>query len=391
MRRTLSAAAFVLALGLAAFAGSAAAGNGNGNNGNGVGNAPPAAAPAPAPAAAPGNSGAAPGQVKQTDAPQPATQQPAAHGSSANDHSSTHATAHTTHATPTHSTSPTTQPGVKPSNTTQHWTHTTVGASPNVSKRYGNGQTAAGIAQSRGAPSDTQLTGPGNSQPHKVSACGTPTNRSGGVDIHAVKSYDQASCTTQTQTQQSVQQQLQVPCGFTAVTTSGLLGMEHVNGQGVGVHLMTNTHSAHFSKHADDVPVTSSTTLLVPNGAVCNTSVVMHTPTANTPAGLNAATPAGVNVLTPAAAPVGAVAPAGRAASASGTGAGAGGVLGAQASLASQHHSSGAHGVLGTTAHVAGTTLPFTGLPLWAAVLIAAALIAAGSLFRRRSRIGAHV
>jgi hypothetical protein len=58
-----------------------------------------------------------------------------------------------------------------------------------VSKRYGNGKTAAQIAVSRGAPAGTELYGPGNSQPHKVAVCPHKTNRGGGVDVHATKSF----------------------------------------------------------------------------------------------------------------------------------------------------------------------------------------------------------
>jgi len=62
-----------------------------------------------------------------------------------------------------------------------------------ASKRYANGKTAAQIAVSHGG-SGYLLTGPGNSQPHKVTACGKPGNKSGGVDVHAVKSYLSADC-----------------------------------------------------------------------------------------------------------------------------------------------------------------------------------------------------
>jgi hypothetical protein len=113
------------------------------------------------------------------------------------------------------------QAGVKPSATTSKWTHCTTGGSgggaatctaqlgtPNVgadvSKRYGNGTTAAQIAVGRGAPDGTLITGPGNSQPHKVTACGKPGNRSGGVDVHAVKSYSGSAC-AQTKAAVSVQ------------------------------------------------------------------------------------------------------------------------------------------------------------------------------------------
>src|SRR5207237_1103069 len=68
-----------------------------------------------------------------------------------------------------------------------------------TSKRYGNGKTAAQIAAGRGAAGagNVYLTGPGNSQPHKVTACGKPSNKSGGVDVHAVKSYDSRACAPQ--------------------------------------------------------------------------------------------------------------------------------------------------------------------------------------------------
>jgi hypothetical protein len=183
------AAGAVLALGLATLAGTAIAGNENGNSGNGN---QPAATPAPV-AAAPGNSASAPGQQKQqaqpaaTPAAQPQSSAPGQQKKAASS----------------------TQPGVKPSSVTAHsthWTHcsTTTTALPagcagngpkaDSSKRYGNGKTAAQIAISRGAPLDTKLTGPGNSQPHKVTACGKPSNKSGGVDVHAVKSYDASAC-----------------------------------------------------------------------------------------------------------------------------------------------------------------------------------------------------
>ena len=143
-----------LAIATALLASAALAGNGNGNSAN------------------------APGQQKKAQAPPPAQSSSA--------------------------------PGVKPSNTTKHWTTCTTGggtgssatctsatsSNPDASKRYGNGKTAAQIANSRGAPAGTILTGPGNSQPHKVATCGKKANKSGGVDVHAVKSYS-AGCKQQ--------------------------------------------------------------------------------------------------------------------------------------------------------------------------------------------------
>ena len=113
-----------------------------------------------------GNSANAPGQQKQDQAAaQPQAQQPTAQQPTAQQTPPGQAKK----ASSTSSSTP--QAGVKPSSTTKHWTHTTVGASPDVSKRYGNGKTAAQIAASRGAPASQPLTGPGNSQPHKTYDC----------------------------------------------------------------------------------------------------------------------------------------------------------------------------------------------------------------------------
>jgi hypothetical protein len=151
-----------LAIALAAFTGSALAGNGNGNT--------------------------PPGQAKKASPSSSST------GSASQNSPST--------------------PGTKPANNTGKNTACTTGGgtgssatcSPansstasapssngqkDVSKRYGNGTTAAQIANSRGAPSGTMIKGPGNSQPHKV--CGKNGHF---VDVHAVKSYSNNCATT---------------------------------------------------------------------------------------------------------------------------------------------------------------------------------------------------
>lgn len=91
------------------------------------------------------------------------------------------------------------QPGVKPSNgTSKDQTCTTGGGqgssatcqsstypgSSDASKRYGNGKTAAQIANGKGAPSGTPIYGPGNSQPHKI--CGR--------DVHAYGKGHRSKC-----------------------------------------------------------------------------------------------------------------------------------------------------------------------------------------------------
>jgi hypothetical protein len=156
----------VLALGITAFTGSALAGDDNGNSAN------------------------APGQVKKSDtAPQG--------GVNAN-------------ANPS-------QSGVKPDSSTAHGNHNTscttgggtgssatctstgsnaataqTAAHSDASKRYGNDTTAAQVANGHGAPTGARLTGPGNSQPHKVTDC----KHKHAVDVHAVKSYSAAACST---------------------------------------------------------------------------------------------------------------------------------------------------------------------------------------------------
>jgi len=167
MRRTSTC---VLVLCVLVFAGSAYAGNGNGNgNENGKANGNGGVA---ADAAAPGNSANAPGQVKKDEAP------PAPASTT-----TTTAAVTTTAAAPEANAT-----GVKPSSTTAHETHAE--AQSDATKQYGNGQTAGQIAEKNGAPKNTVLHGPGNSQPHKATPC------SGGheVDVHALKNRRSGSC-----------------------------------------------------------------------------------------------------------------------------------------------------------------------------------------------------
>jgi len=172
---------------------------------------------------------------------------------------------------------------------------TQAAAKADASKRYGDGTTAAQVANSNGAPAGTTVNGPGNSQPHKVAVCPHKTNRGGGVDVHAVKSYSTASCASQ---------------GVSTAAT------------------------------------------------VVGTSVV------------------GTSVL-------GAAQGAAPGNSATAPGQAQGGVLGA---TASSGKSAPAGGVLGAIESVGQGTLPFTGFPLWVAVLAAGALIVFGLALRRQGR-----
>src|SRR5256886_5046960 len=195
------ASTILLAVGIAAFTGSALAGNGNGSGKAGTQNpsANESASQATAGnrADAHGNSANAPGQVKQDSV---STQ--ASGGGSANQNAGAEAGVKPTSATAKGNkpTSCTTGGGTGSSATCTSTGSTAAtaqtAAKPDSSKRYGNGTTAAQIANSHGASAGTQVYGPGNSQPHKVVDC----KRNHWVDGHAVKSYATAPCSTLTGT-----------------------------------------------------------------------------------------------------------------------------------------------------------------------------------------------
>jgi hypothetical protein len=376
MKRTSSRAAGALFLALAVLmlTGTALADNGNGNSANAPGqqkqaDATPAAQPAPAaPAAQP--SSQAPGQAKKS------TSSPSSQSSSTSSSGQAKQQAKASSSAP----------GVKPSSTTGKWTSCSTGTSggsvtctgngpkPDSSKQYGNGKTAAQIAASRGAPAGTKISGPGNSQPHKVTVCGKPNNKSGGVDVHAVKSYDASACQT-TQVQPSVQTSSSSECGKTTSVTQStqVVGVLHGKHQ----HPMTNPKSAHFTKHGDtQVLGTSSSTHVVATGETCGSSHSTESSQQTQSSVQSAQASQSQSVLSAQAAPASTPT-----ASASAT-PNAGGVLGAQANLSSPKPHRG--GVLGAVTNVAGSTLPFTGFPLWIAVLLAVVLIAAGLMLRGR-------
>ena len=309
------------------------------------------------------------------------------------------------------------QPGVKPSNTTQPDTSCTTGGgsgssatctsttstNTDASKRYGNGKTAAQIANGKGAPSGTTITGPGNSQPHKI--CGR--------DVHAYGKGKGGKCgeeqntppPTTTTTQQ--QQQMVAFCDMTSSTTGVL---ETKSASEVVSHELNGT-----PEEARDIvpPFTYNghtySQLWDSNGeaifnAQCNlTSGVQATttvttttpPTTTAPPATTTSTVAATTTSTVAAATTTTVASStttttAAAAAATNTPSGTGGVKGASKTLASPSHPSS--GVLGTaksvgTAATSGT-LPFTGLRLWIVELIALGLIGAGVATRLIARRG---
>lgn len=205
-KRAPSVVALVLAC--AVFTGAAVAGNGNGENAPGQ---EQRAEQSQQPATPPGQAKQqeaeqAPAPVTATAAATPTEQQATRPGKSseARGHETTVAKADASAKQEARSSGP----GVKPSNATSKWTTCSTGggtgtsatcrgehsSKADASKQYGHGGTAAQIANERGAPAGTIVTGPGNSQPHKVAVCPKKGNKSGGVDVHAVKSYSAAAC-----------------------------------------------------------------------------------------------------------------------------------------------------------------------------------------------------
>ena len=388
MKHRLAAPLFaVLVLALAAFTGAALAGDGHGNGGSGN-----------------GNSANAPG------------------------HQTTAAPAAPAPATADNST------GVKPSSTTAHGQHnTSAPASSNKTKQYGNGKTAGQIATNSGH-GDAILYGPGNSQPHKTSAC------PGGheVDVHALKnkngtcpsssqkakqgevksseharsesSHESGVAAQKTEEQQteshgvaaSAQAHVTI-CHATGSSSNpyvrispsaagvfhGHLG--HQDGRDIVPPFTWNGQT--YSENWTDagmaiynagctVPSTSAATLT----PLAPATLTPLAPATLTP--LGPATPAPLAPATTAAGSVlgtqATVTPA--ASSPTATPAAAGGVKGAAVAL-KPTKTKPAGGVLGTTTRlggsVAATRLPFTGLPLWIFALVAAGLIGVGLAMHR--------
>ena len=157
---------------------------------------------------------------------------------------------------------------------------------------------------------------------------------------------------------------------------------------------MTNPKSAHFTKHDDkQVVVTETETKVEATGESCGTS--RRRRRSRSPRSRRTSVPADpgcrspVAPVTPAPVDAGTVRVRRRRASNAAPTQSAGGVLGANATIVKPKP---AGGVLGTVANVAGSTLPFTGFPVWVALLVALGLIAAGlTAWRRGSAADAHL
>ena len=373
-RMTRLGAFAVFAVSLAVFTGSAIA-----SNGHGKGTAPGQVKKSETPAAQATTSTQASTQTTATVTASSSTQ-----GNSANTPGQKKKAAATASTTAT----PTTSTGMKPSSsTTAHkWTSCTTGGgsgstatctrntaaatsaakpTPDQSKQYGQGKTtAAQIVNSRGG-SGAHLTGPGNSQPHKVAVCPHKKNRSGGVDVHAIKSYSTASCAQQPSAHQ--QTQVTATClGTTLVTTSTSSQVAAANKRGrTFVQGNAGLHGKHKGLKTSTSTSTTTTTTFTPSTAACAQAK------ASVAATTSVAAPTSVTTAAPTTA----------------AGITASGALGAHATVAGRAHGhASAGGVLGAVTRLgrAGTrtTLPFTGFSLWIAVLIALGLIGGGFALR---------
>jgi hypothetical protein len=218
------AAACLVAAGLTTFAGSALAGNGNGN-GNGNENAP--------------------GQVKKDDA----STQPVVAATQGGGSADANADASQSGVKPTSDTAGGNKPtscttgggtgsSATCSSTGSNAATAQTAAHADSSKRYGNGKTAAQIANSNAAPAGTTVYGPGNSQPHKVTDC----KHKHAVDVHAVKSYSSAACTSQGTTTQT--SKLPAANGGTNTPTGGTTQTGTVGTTGTAGTTATGTTAA---------------------------------------------------------------------------------------------------------------------------------------------------
>jgi hypothetical protein len=173
-----------------------------------------------------------------------------------------------------------------------------------------------------------------------------------------VKSYSTTGCAP-APAQASTATALHAPCGFTVVATTSETGKSHGHGKGL-------SHNKHEKS-------TTTFSLQPDSTQSCNAAATHET----------AVQQAAVAALPPAASPVVQSSPAAPSSTAAPvTKSAAGGVLGVQTTLASPKPAHG--GVLGTVTNVAGSSLPFTGFPIWLAVVLAVALILAGLALRRR-------
>jgi hypothetical protein len=202
----------VLVLGLATFAGSALAGNGNGSDQGAQ------ADPAAAPVSQDGASGRSAGQGSADQ------NSPGVNGIKPTNGISKGTKCSTGGGTGSSATcAPTNENAAVASGA----------GNGDASKRYGNGKTAAQIANSRGAPAGTTIYGPGNSQPHKVEKC---PGSGKFVDVHAVKSFSSSSCAEGSQPTTTPKAKPTSPTAPTVTTTVGVPSKAASPSVAAGIH-----------------------------------------------------------------------------------------------------------------------------------------------------------
>jgi len=363
--RLVATTTATLVLALAAFTGTSLAGNGNGNGGGSSQSSQPSHPSHPA----------------QSNKPAPAQPAPAT-----NDNST----------------------GVKPSSATNknpgHDTHAS--ASSNQTKKYGNGKTAGQIATQAGQP-NAMLHGPGNSQPHKTTACG----HNHEVDVHALKSKA-GKCGSTAPAKHETPPAAPVTPAAAASTPMAHVTICHATGSATNPYVrispsVSGVYHGHLG-HQDlrDIvpPFTYNGQTLSENWdsngqAIYNNGCAAPAPAAPAAPAAAAVAPAAVTQSSTPSTQSGTTAPAPAPFTPAPIVIAAGGVKGATATLkpakAPVVHKVAAAatkpkprgGVLGTTTHlghvVASSRLPFTGLPLWIFVAVAAALILTGAAIRR--------
>jgi hypothetical protein len=345
--------ALALALSLAVFTGTAAAGGGNGNgNGNSA-----------ATSTSNGNSANAPGQEKKAEQAQPQTQS-ATQAQSSQNKGKASSPGQQKKAEKAASTSNSSKKSAKATAASGPWV--------NAQGKPKNNVPAAAAS----IPPESTGPGPGNSGWHKYTVC--HNGHAITVDVHSAKAHveghgdtflpfntkGKAACGESQSTPGATSTTTQSGCpSVTTTTTTGVVGVLHKNGK-----LMTNPKSAHFTKH-NDQKVTATSTVTTRGNETCSTGT--STGTAGT-AGTAGSSSESILVSQTGTAAAGEAQP-------------MGGVLGVTASLNGPANAVG--GVLGAVATL-GTagTLPFPGVPLWLADLIAVALILVGTLVVRRGR-----
>jgi len=384
-------ATFVLVL--AAFTGTSLAGNGHGNGGGSTNGNSQASQPAPA---------------AQTHS------QATAHTTKSTTHAAKSKQSSTSPSSP--ATGGSNANGVKPSNSTKHDTYAT--ASSDQTKKYGNGKTAGQIATAAGSGNAT-LHGPGNSQPHKTSCgghevdvhalphggkCGTATSTP--AVVHAAQGHENQSSKGEEQSSSKSESKTESQTQGVSASAEQHVTICHATGSATNPFVrISPSASGVFHGHLGHQDGRDIVPLFTWQGQTLSenwdaTGQAIWNNGCNAVAASTSAASAAQATVTPSVQ----TAPSTQSSTSVVQGAqlapvtatGVGAVKGATVTLkpksnrvaaAATTKPKPAGGVLGATTRlgstVTSTKLPFTGLPLWIFVAVAAALILTGAAVRR--------